>query len=712
MKKVQKYFAGAALLMLATGCSHELLLEGEGKLVLNTSVSTDMKVVSRSLEDSLTAQCIIWISNEKGAVRRYDSENPAPSVIDLVAGNYVAQAWTGDSVPASWTARRFQGTEHFTITPGETTPVNLACKIANVGASVRYADGIEEVLSDFSMTIGHKIDTLLYVGREERRGYFMMPSIDKDLKFTLNGKQIDGSDFTYEGVIENAKPATEYVINVGYTKPSTDVGGAVFTIIIDEHEIEVKRTVEIIPAPVITGYGFDINSQVMAEKGTMGRRSVYVAAATEVTRVELESDEFKKISQLGGFNSFEILGLGAENKEVINNFGITWKHNYDAERDESLVQINFEENYLNALENGEYSFRIKATDRTGKSTSATLNLMISDAPVVTSAASEVAYFTATLNGRAAKADVTSRSFKFHRVGDSNWTTVNAEKSNGLDYTATLSGLTSNTEYEYIAVSDNFESPVTVRFKTRTEQQLPNSSFEEWCTYENAGVPAASYASAFWDTGNHGSKTMQNKQVTTQNKDAAFIHSGSASILLKSQFVGVLSIGKFAAGNVFAGKYLGTDGTDGILGWGRPFTETPKKVTLWAKYNPGTVQSGKGSGDRMKAGDKDQGIIYVALVDAQNKGTYNGTGWPCVIRTKTSELFDKNGNNVIAYGEHVFETATDGSGLVKIEIPLDYYRQGEYPANIIFVASASRYGDFFQGGEGSELYIDDIQLIYE
>lgn len=67
--------------------------------------------------------------------------------------------------------------------------------------------------------------------------------------------------------------------------------------------------------------------------------------------------------------------------------------------------------------------------------------------------------------------------------------------------------------------------------------------------------------------------------------------------------------------------------------------------------------------------------------------------------------------MIAYGEKVFTEATEGSGLIQIEIPINYKRTGVTPSNIIVVASASRYGDYFQGGSGSVMYIDDIELTY-
>jgi hypothetical protein len=93
--------------------------------------------------------------------------------------------------------------------------------------------------------------------------------------------------------------------------------------------------------------------------------------------------------------------------------------------------------------------------------------------------------------------------------------------------------------------------------------------------------------------------------------------------------------------------------------------------------------------------------------------YNSEQWPIVIMTKSSKrsLFDKTASNIIAYGEKVFTEATSGDGLVQIEIPIDYTRTDVRPSNIVLVASASRYGDYFTGGP-SVMYIDDFELVYE
>ena len=193
----------------------------------------------------------------------------------------------------------------------------------------------------------------------------------------------------------------------------------------------------------------------------------------------------------------------------------------------------------------------------------------------------------------------------------------------------------------------------------------------------------------------------NKNVTTP--DEAYKHSGKYSVKLQSQFVGVMGIGKFAAGNLFTGQFIGRDGTNGILDFGRTFTSRPSKLRGYIKYTPGTVDYSET--DALTNGATDIGIVYIALGD-----------WdaPVRITTKDKNLFDKNDEKIIAYGEQELTTQTQGQdgGLLEFEIPLDYRSLTRIPSYIVIVASASKYGDYFTGSTGSTMWLDDLELIYE
>ena len=322
---------------------------------------------------------------------------------------------------------------------------------------------------------------------------------------------------------------------------------------------------------------------------------------------------------------------------------------------------------------------------------------------------------ATLHGKVTGTLASTPKFQYRVKGaGSSWTTVDADLT-GSTFSKEITGLTPGTTYEYQAMDGTQASTVTCEFTTETTFQPENASFEAVSDSSSIILIHGTGQSTWWDTGNHGSSTM-NKNVTTP--DTSVKHSGNQSLLLSSQFVGFGIIGKFAAGNLFAGKYLDTEGTDGILGWGRPCTSRPKALKVYVRYEPATVDNG---GDYIANGATDQGIIYVAIGDWAGQEANGGT-WPFVVRTKNaSSLFSTekgtySGDGIIAYGEKTFEEAyNDGGNMKELTINLDYDNFGgnqRKPTSIIIVASASKYGDYFQGGDGSKMWLDDMELIYE
>jgi hypothetical protein len=68
--------------------------------------------------------------------------------------------------------------------------------------------------------------------------------------------------------------------------------------------------------------------------------------------------------------------------------------------------------------------------------------------------------------------------------------------------------------------------------------------------------------------------------------------------------------------------------------------------------------------------------------------------------------------VIAYGALPAEQNVHSNGQWKrVNIPLVYNDFTTKPTHLLVVFSASKYGDYFHGGEGSTLYLDDFELVY-
>lgn len=701
---------------------------GEGRLMLRATVSTDL-TKSRALTDEesqkLADECLIWISGEKGLVRKYEGISAVPNEgIWLVGGGYVAEAWAGDSVPASWDARYYKGVEPFNISGGGTTQVNLTCGIANTAVSVKYTDGVDAALSGYTLTVGHSCGKLTWEGRDERRGYFMMNSRDKDLAYTLTGTKEDGSTYTLEGKIEAVKPATEYVLNVKYEGIDVENGGAYFKIEVDESTIDVAEEIVIVSAPKIIGlYDRDLAEPIYAEMRGLERQGFYIAAAAPLTSVQVSAPAMDHL--LGG--SFDLVKAPQDVLDDLYSKGVHTQLVTDETEGRYNMKINFEKELLDQLENGTYEITVNAsvevvqgddTKPTVKSNSATMTIILTDAKVspIAIASNDPGVWATevTLTGQVMKDDVESVGFNYRAKGANEWTYVEGVVSRaiakGAYYKATLTGLQPGTTYEYTTVAGDYVSATVMEITTEAATQLPNAGFEEW---QDTNAPYLIYADGqemFWDSGNHGSATM-GKNVTVP--DTGIKHSGERSIKLQSQFVGMGPIGKFAAGNVFIGQYLETLGANGALGWGRRFTSRPKALKGYIKYTPAPIEYDSSKAPEYVKGEMDRGIIYIALLtddmDAQTESNYKSKGYPVTVNTKTGHLFDKNKSNVIAYGEQIFREATAGDGMVEFNIPLEYVKNVK-PSYIVLTAAASQGGDYFCGGS-SVMYLDDLELVY-
>ena len=103
------------------------------------------------------------------------------------------------------------------------------------------------------------------------------------------------------------------------------------------------------------------------------------------------------------------------------------------------------------------------------------------------------------------------------------------------------------------------------------------------------------------------------------------------------------------------------------------------------------------------GQPDTCSVWAALIDSDE--AYE-------IRTNPNNrrLFDPNAPEVIAYGQ--LNNAETITSYVPFDFELKYKSTSRTPKYLIICASASKYGDYFTGGAGATMFIDDIKLVYD
>lgn len=729
MKKIFSYIlAVMTLALVATACSDEKTsVAGEGKVNLSLKIDDNVTVLSRAISSeelaSLQESCKIYVYSTKGLIRKYRGIDEVPSEMWLVSGNYKAEAWAGDSVSASFDKKYYKGITEFTVKANATADAVIACKLANVVTSVDFDSSLDGVISDCKMVISNSKGSLEFSeATEGAKGYYMMPKGDTKLTYMITGVKVNGDTYTQTGEVADVKSATEYAFTVKFNVQEFDpVGGAMFEVQVDATELEMNDSHDITGGPKITA-NFDLTQPKVGEAGTFQKLSVYASAVEEISGIEISGLKSLGFDKSDAVSYMEMTEAA---KEELDAFGVNVRCPYATEEypegDVRAAKITFTAELLNRLGNGSYALGVKVTDNKGKTRMAQFSLEVSDDAAKTTQVNQMNVWATTANLEVilAKDNASGIGVEYRAAGASEWVKAYAPLSRATTYPIELNGLTPGTTYEYRAFADNdgdgnaFASASVYTFTTELAAQLPNAGFEDWCQPSKAILPAASEAEMYWDSGNHGSATMS-KNIT--QSDATVKHSGNYSAKLTSQFVGLGIIGKFAAGNIFTGKYLATDGTDGVLGFGRSgFNSRPKSLSGYVKYNPAAVNN---INDEAKSkgcveGQNDKGIIYVALLSDYTE-TYSGSTFPIVIQTKSSNrrLFDKNGSYVVAYGEWTSQEATSNdNSMTAFEIPLTYKRTDVKPSAILIVCSASYWGDYFSGGDGSVMYIDDFTLNY-
>ena len=275
---------------------------------------------------------------------------------------------------------------------------------------------------------------------------------------------------------------------------------------------------------------------------------------------------------------------------------------------------------------------------------------------------------------------------------------------GTRYTASFTGLAPGVTYQYRVTTGGVTSSEQ-SFTTVRAAALENGGLENWSegslTSGNSYYIPNATGSNFWGTGNSAT-AIYRTNITTPTDDS---YSGRAAELHSQSALGV----KMAAGNLFAGDFQQDPESmlDGLLHFGQPFSSFPTALRLYYKYTTAPMQT-VGSITQLPSniaalvGRPDSCHIYIALSDKSE---------PYEIRTRASsrQLFDKNDANIIAYGE--FVSATTTTTYQQITIPL-IYRANRTPNYLVIVCSSSKYGDYYLAGEGSTLWLDEMELVYE
>ena len=706
MKKILYIFAFvAAAFLAACSVSEEPALDGKGAVTFSFSTTrAELEEVYSMMKFRVYAHSS---NGEKTLVRLYTYDEIKDMKMWLVAGDYSIAVEGGEKSPASFTEIYYQGGTAFSLAAGEQKQVDVVVRPKNTLIKVVFEDSVVNKLSNAKTVVAisdsfdeekiasGEVASLAY--EQTRVGYYMIDAEQSSFvwNFTADvpskGTSVNKSGiYTPEG---GFKEGVMYTITFKY---SADLGGYITMNIevVDDVE-ELDDTLLFKPEPQIKGETLDATTRM------------YVGMEPVKYQVEAIADLQTLKFTVGG-KSY-IYTQDGDNSAVEGYFTVM----QITEGSNLGWMVELGDKFPSLLMAGVQKVKISAIDVEG-----------AEGEVEAMFFGEGAYdveivdeWNAVANIKAYVNNASAEAVKiyYRESGAEEWSEAEATLSNDNIYVAQAGGIDGNRTYEYYLSYEGEQKGLSASYTT-VGKQIPNGGMEEW----QGTSPLLPYiGTQYWDTGNHGAATIGGN-VTVNSGLTRPDSDGKYSAYLKSQFVGVAGFGKFAAGNIFFGTYLGTSGTNGQIGFGHPFSfdYRPKALVVWYKGQVGKIDElGDGSKIGLSSGQSDKSQIYVWLcnwngqhvVDTADTNTF-------VNPTSTATTAE---GNILAYGVWSREITSDDAGSDdgwhRIEIPITY-REGEgfldvKPNYLVISCASSAYGDYFAGSTTSYMYVDDFEFVY-
>ena len=686
MRKIFNIAICALFALLSSACNKvdEPMLDmadNEGVLALNISMPQSSRNTTALPDLPFELKIYRYADAEKSTkelVRKYTALNEIPEYVWLVKDNYMVQVKIGNRELATFTEKYYVGTADFTIVPGEIANVTVTGNMVNIPVEVAYDATVDNYFDEFYTYVcaadsfvledaqNDEVPTLKYV--DNRRGYFILPDNVSNICWYFYGKAGE-KVITKSGVIENAESLKLYTLQFKY---SPDAPGSIFfTATVDTNPEYKHDRVPFSPDPTVKGVGF--NADVIANY-TDGSRAYTVKALDKITMMTIANES----------NTFDLLDSSASYEGVV----------VDKVSDKEYT-VTLSEPYFTTLFGGEQTIAFNIKDASGGIGYQECKYNIEGVKSISSY--DLWWLTAHISATSFTSENVAVGYRANG-GEWSYITATAAAESNI-YNATITDFSAGKTYEYALFVGGAQVGKSRTITTAVGPQIPDAGFESWSTAgDSARCPAADPSRLFWDTGNHATADLTGKQLTVDSDDVRSGATGRYSAHLASIKASVFGIGKFAAGNLFIGRFVGVSGTDGIVEFGREFnfSARPKKVRFWVKNNQGTINEGS------HTSGTDLAKVYCCFtdrnytVDTSNQNTF------------FNPAFSTEG--IIA--KAVWETTESNTEWTLIELDIDY-KEGvtSKPTHLVMTFTCSGYGDYYTGSTNSWMKVDDVEFVY-
>lgn len=661
----------------------------------DADVQTETRSTPQELGKPTTDNFTLKIVNSASGKSIYDA-GYTKDIIKASAGVYDVTASFGDNAVLAYDAPYYEGKkEDIAIEEGDTASVTVECAVANALASVTFEDSekFKELYAECWLEVAVENSSLKLEDGDKRSAYYR-----------ANSKPT----FTFKGVLKaNGKSVEALLEDKILSDPATFaakahcrltlalkemVPGIIPSIVkaeVDTVTVSETLPMEWLPAPKVSATGFGENRTLDVYETAPTEASIDFTLSSPLQDIDFSvnfADE--NLQSLNG--DYTLSALTNEQRLDFINAGIDIPI-----IGEDKPSVRFSKTLTGALlatnegvVNNTFTLKsVKANDRTNADGALTYTIATHKPEFTVSVlpgniwTKEFTVEEITVEEGKGNLDTLKENLIYQYSEDDgrSWKDLNDTRRQFFDVCPEKKSYLVRAVYrnEIVSEIDNVELEIPT--------QLPNSGMEDWyeedqSDHKNLWFPyLQGEVENLWSTNNAETTNYRSASFcsTSAVKQSANKHNGDYAAWIRTVGHGIA--------NTNVGSFMGINGsitgdhTIGLLTYSDEFTVRPTKLEFYYRYVP--------NGD-------DQGVIEVKIENQEQN----------IVLYQTSQTIDA------------------ANAYVKYELPIEYVNQNMNASHLTItfksgskhtdVVKAKVRGDGADEHYGSELYIDDISLVYD
>lgn len=661
----------------------------------DADVQTETRSTPQELGKPTTDNFALKIVNSASGKSIYDA-GYTKDIIKASAGVYDVTASFGDNAVLAYDAPYYEGKkEDIAIEEGDTASVTVECAVANALASVTFEDSekFKELYSSYAVVVAVENSSLKLGDGDKRSAYYRAnskPTFTFKGVLKANGKSVE-AELEDEKLSDPATFAAKAHCQLTLALKEM-VPGIIPTIVkaeVDTVTVSATLPMEWLPAPKVSATGFSENRTLDVYETAPTEASIDFTLSSPLQDIDFSvnfADE--NLQSLNG--DYTLSALTNEQRLDFINAGIDIPI-----IGEDKPSVRFSNTLTGALlatnegvVNNTFTLKsVKANDRTNADGALTYTIATHKPEFTVSVlpgniwTKEFTVEEITVEEGKGNLDTLKENLIYQYSEDDgrSWKDLNDTRRQFFDVCPEKKSYLVRAVYrnEIASEIDNVELEIPT--------QLPNSGMEDWyeedqSDHKNLWFPyLQGEVENLWSTNNAETTNYRSESFcsTSAVKQSANKHNGDYAAWIRTVGHGIANtnVGSFVGIN---GSITG-DHTIGLLTYSDEFTVRPTKLEFYYRYVP--------NGD-------DQGVIEVKIENQEQN----------IVLYQTSQTIDA------------------ANAYVKYELPIEYVNQNMNASHLTItfksgskhtdVVKAKVRGDGADEHYGSELYIDDISLVYD